>query len=203
MQRIFWILLVVFAIIIGLYPSIYFIIDRKFGLLSTKSDEILASGLWNICFYIHIFFGGIALLLGWTQFMKTFRNRYPQRHRKIGKIYILSVLLSSSAGIYIGFFATGGIISSLGFISLGVVWFSVTWMAFSTIKKKKIIEHQKLMIYSYAMCFAAVTLRLWLPLLVVASGNFVTGYIMVAWLCWIPNLIFAKFFIQRTLVTHS
>ena len=201
-KNVFWILVVVLAILIGLYPVIYFIIDRKFGLLSSKSDEVLTAILWNITFYTHIVFGGIALLIGWTQFREKLRNRNLSLHRKIGKVYIVSVVLSSLAGIYIGFFATGGIVSSLGFISLGFIWLYVTVMAFLTIKKRKVEEHKKFMIYSYSLCFAAVTLRIWLPLLSLVFRDFNAAYITSAWLCWIPNLIFATRVIQKNNPHH-
>ena len=196
-KKVLWILIVVLAITIGLYPSIYFFIDRKFGLLNSKSDELLANIFWNMSFYTHIIFGGIALLIGWTQFSARIRSNHLNIHKQIGKIYLIAVILSSIAGIYIGFFATGGLISSLGFISLGIIWFYTTLKAYLYIKHKQIVQHQRMMIYSYAACFAAVTLRLWLPLLTMLYGDFVKAYVIVAWLCWIPNMIVASIIAKK------
>ena len=47
------------------------------------------------------------------------------------------------------------------------------------------------MIYSYALSFSAVTLRIWLPLLISQFNDFIIAYQIVAWLSWIPNLIVA------------
>jgi uncharacterized membrane protein len=184
-----WILFATFALLIGLYPMIYFLIDRKFGLLNSKSVELLSNTFWNIGFYTHIVFGGIALLIGWTQFSSKMRNRRMASHRKLGKVYVVAVLLSALAGIYIGFFATGGWISSAGFICLGIVWFYTTLKAYLHIKEGEVEKHQKMMIYSYAACFAAVTLRIWLPILTIIYGDFSKAYLVVAWLCWVPNLV--------------
>jgi len=52
------------------------------------------------------------------------------------------------------------------------------------------------MTYSYACTFAAVTLRVWYPLLKMMMGNAESSYIAVAWLCWVPNLLIA-YFINR------
>jgi len=186
-----------FAICIGLYPITYFLIDRTFGLLQFKSAEILSAPLWNIGFYGHIIPAGIALLVGWTQFNKKWRKKNIERHRTLGKMYILSVLLSGVCSLYISLFATGGIVSSLGFASLGIVWLGSTVLAFQAIKKGNINLHEKYMIYSYAACFAAVTLRIWLPLLTPVFGGFVEAYRVVAWLCWIPNLAVAHIIILR------
>jgi uncharacterized membrane protein len=201
-KKTLWILFVALAIIIGLYPSIYFLIDRKFGLLSSKTTELLTNPFWNIGFYTHIILGGISLLVGWTQFSSKIRIRNLTLHKKIGKIYIISVILSSIAGIYIGFFATGGLLCALGFICLGIIWFYTTLKAYLYIKKKQIEQHQKMMIYSYAACFAAVTLRIWLPILTLIYDDSLKAYVIVAWLCWIPNLIFARL-ITRRLVTQK
>ena len=150
-KRISYYLLAICCISIGLYPSIYFIIDRKFGLLASKSATLLADNLWNTMFYIHIVFGGIALLIGWLQFNKKLRLKNMQLHRIIGKVYIFSVLLSALSGFYIGYFATGGIIAKSGFMTMAAAWFLTTFFGFTEIKKRNIIKHQKLMIYSLSL----------------------------------------------------
>lgn len=190
-------LFAIFAIAIGLYPIIYFMPEMPSGLLNSKPPALLADTLWNIGFYTHISLGGLALLVGWIQFSKKMRTRYINAHRRIGMIYIISVVLSGTAAIYIGFFATGGLIASIGFISLGIVWLTFTLMAFFRIREKKVYEHQRMMIYSYAACFAAVTLRIWLPLLIMTFQDFIIAYRIVAWLCWVPNLMVAYYFVER------
>ena len=199
-KKISWILFVTLAIVIGLYPGIYFLIPREFGLLSSKKPELLNSIFWNIGFYTHIISGGLALLVGWIQFSSKMRTRNILLHKQVGKFYLIAVFLSSIAGIYIGFYATGGIISPLGFISLGIIWFYTTLMAYLHIRNKRIEQHQKMMIYSYAACFAAVTLRIWLPILIMIFGDFNKAYVIVAWLCWVPNLLLAKLITSRIIM---
>jgi uncharacterized membrane protein len=196
-KRISYYFLAICCIAIGLYPIIYFIApDRKFGLLASKSAELLADNLWNTMFYTHIILGGIALLIGWLQFNKKLRLKNLDLHRKIGKIYVASVLISAIAGFYIGLHATGGLSPKLGFTAMALFWFFSTLFAFTTIKKGNIIQHQKLMIYSYAACFSAVTLRIWLPILTINLGGFIPAYRIVAWLSWVPNVIVAYFIIR-------
>jgi len=187
----------VFAILVGLYPLIYFFIDRKFGLLQSKSNALLLDLYWNTGFYTHIMLGGIGLLIGWTQFVDNWRNKFPKWHRNIGKVYIAACLLSALAGIYIAFYATGGIIASSGFIALGVIWFYTTLKAYRHVKNGQFVKHQQMMIYSYAACCAAITLRIYLPLLIAYFHNFNTAYIIVAWLCWIPNMLIAYLLTRR------
>jgi len=196
-KKALWILFIVLAVSIGLYPSIYFFMDRQFGLLNTKPGELLENIAWNIAFYTHIISGGIALLSGWSQFSTRLRNKNMALHRQLGKVYVIAVLISAPTGFYIACFATGGLIPSLGFISLASVWFYTTLNAWLLIRKKKIDPHKKMMTYSYAACFAAVTLRIWLPLLIMLFQDFTFAYSIVAWLCWIPNLIVAYLITEK------
>ncbi len=192
-----WIVFATLAIFIGLYPAMYLIMPQDAGLLASKSTEILNNLVWKIGFYGHISFGGLALLTGWSQFSKKIRTKKLQLHRNLGKVYVFSVFVSGICAVYIGFFATGGFITALGFILLGLIWLFTTGKAYSAIKRKDLTLHQGMMIYSYAACFAAVTLRIWLPLLTMAFGEFLIAYKIVAWLCWVPNLIFAYLWVRR------
>lgn len=182
---------------VGLYPIIYFIIDRHFGLLSSKSQDLLNDVTWNYAFYGHIVLGGFALLIGWTQFSPYIRRKHINLHRTIGKLYLFAVIISGLCGIYIAQFATGGITNIIGFTLSALVWFGTSVLAFKAIKDRKVQLHKEFMIYSYAVCFSAVTLRIWLPLLIYLTGEFISAYLIVGWLSWVPNLVFAYFIILR------
>ncbi|MDF1694646.1 MAG: DUF2306 domain-containing protein [Saprospiraceae bacterium] len=196
MKKAPWVIMAILSIGIGLYPIIYFVMDRKFGLLNTKSESLLSDAFWNTGFYGHIVLGGLALLIGWLQFSESIRKNNMQLHKNIGKLYVFCVLISGVCGVYIGFYATGGIFTALGFILLGLFWLATTIMAYLAAKNRKIERHRVLMIYSYAACFAAVTLRIWLPLLTGYFGDFETAYSIVAWLCWVPNIVVAYFIVK-------
>jgi len=196
-----WIPFAFFAIAIGLYPLVYYLFDmHNKGLFSTKPAELINNPVWHTVFYIHITFGGIAMLTGWTQFSNKLRGRYLSAHRLVGKIYVVSVLFSSCAGLYIAFFASGGIISSTGFEALALLWLITDITAYTSIRRLDIVSHRQWMIRNYALTFAAVTLRIYLPLLqiFVFPGQFIPSYHLVAWLCWVPNLIVAEIIINKT-----
>ncbi|PRX53752.1 DUF2306 domain-containing protein [Flagellimonas meridianipacifica] len=196
-NKVAWFVFAFLAIGVGLYPLLYLVSDGKMGLLLSKSDALLANTLWNIGFYGHITFGGIALLTGWSQFSQKLRKKRLHLHRNLGKVYVVSALISGICGVYIGFYATGGVVTSVGFIALGVIWLFTTTKAYLAIGNKDLSLHQGMMIYSYAACFAAVTLRIWLPLLTATLGSFIIAYKIVAWLCWVPNMIFAYYWIRK------
>lgn len=196
-RKILWVIFVVFAMLIGLYPLAYFVFDMSGGLLGTKSLAILHDTIWRPLFFTHISLGGIALLTGWSQFSSRIRARNMQLHRRLGMVYLVCVLLSGLAGLYIAFYASGGIIAQIGFTGLAIGWLFTTGMAYAAVLKRDIRSHENWMIRSYALCFAAVTLRLWLPLFQFGLGmDFFAGYRIIAWLCWVPNLLVAEAIIR-------
>ena len=53
------------------------------------------------------------------------------------------------------------------------------------------------MIRSHALTLAAVTLRIYLPLELALGMSFHDAYRVVSWLCWVPNLVAAEWFIFK------
>ena len=194
-----WLLFAFFAIAIGLYPISYYIIDmRSGGLLHSKPKELLATSFYIPVFYAHITFGGIALLTGWSQFSRRLRDRSISLHRVLGKIYVGAVILSSTAGLFIAFFASGGLASALGFGSLALLWLFSILKAYTSILKKDIKQHENWVIRNYALAFAAVTLRIYLPFSqAVLHADFLTSYRIISWLCWVPNILIAEMIVNR------
>jgi hypothetical protein len=193
-----WAPFALFAVAVGLYPLVYYFTDMTHGgLLQSKPRELLGNGWYLPLFYLHITGGGLALLIGWTQFSPRLRARYIAVHRRIGKAYVIAVGVSSSAGLCIAFFATGGLASATGFGTLAITWLFTDIMAYSSIRKLDIRRHEEWMIRNYALCFAAVTLRLYLPLSQVLHLPFITAYQVISWLCWVPNLLIAQWIIRK------
>ncbi len=199
LKHLLWAVFGLFALGVGFYPLTYYLVDMHGkGLFSTKPAELLANTVWYTAFYMHITFGGIALLTGWTQFSRNIRDRYLNFHRTLGKIYVFAVMLSSMAGFYIALFASGGITSTLGFGLLASSWFFTVTMAYSNILKKRFKQHENWMIRNYALTFAAVTLRLYLPFSqAVMHIDFITAYRVISWLCWVPNLLVAQIIVNK------
>src|SRR5579872_7234564 len=100
-----WIPFAFLAIAVGFYPAIYFLVDmHDKGLLSGKPASLVADPIWHTAFYLHISFGGVAMLSGWSQLSSRLRNRYLEFHRWLGRVYLIAVGVSSLAGLYIAFY---------------------------------------------------------------------------------------------------
>lgn len=192
------ILLALFGIAIGLYPVAYLTVPAAIPFWSSKGG-LTSETWWLTAFYAHILGGGVALLVGWTQFLPRLRAHRIALHRLLGKIYVAAILLfGATGGFAAALVANGGFPSALGFGSLAVLWFFCTFQAYRSILKKDIEQHKAWMIRSYALTFAAVTLRLWLPLFTAGFRlPFEQAYVAVAWFCWVPNLIVGEYLVWR------
>jgi len=142
--------------------------------------------------------GIIALSLGPWGFWTTLRDRYRGVHRWMGRIYLLAVLVGSIAGLYLATSAFGGLPARVGFGMLGALWLMTGTMAYVRIRQGNVQIHRQWMIRNYALTFAAVMLRVWLPLFVASGYEFPEAYTTVAWLCWVPNLLAAELIVSNS-----
>jgi len=149
---------------------------------------------------MHIIGAMLAILIGPFQFLPGIRKgRWLKVHRWLGRTYLLSVLFGGLGGLYMATLSYGGIISHLGFGTLACLWLYSGYRAYWHIRNKEIEQHRRWMIRNYALTFAGVMLRLYVPLSGAAELDFLTAYVAIAWMCWVPNLLVAEWIIRRTL----
>ncbi|MEK3910922.1 DUF2306 domain-containing protein [Paenibacillus sp. FSL H7-0331] len=194
-------LVIVLALAISAYAVIQYGVfgPHKAGLISIKLRDVnFHLEPWIYVLYTHIATAVLALVIGPFQlYLKPRGTKRLGRHRWLGYVYVGSVTISGLVNLYLSLYATGGWISGLGFLLLDIAWVGATWISVFKIMGNNSQAHKTWMLRSYALTFAAVTLRLWLPvLLIVYQGSFVQAYQVVAWLCWIPNLLFIEAWIR-------
>lgn len=142
---------------------------------------------------VHVFAAAVALLFGPLQFSTRLRHAQAPLHRWAGRAYLgLGVLVGGLSGLYLSQFAFGGAAAKLGFALLAVGWLYTGWRAFVSIRKRAIGEHRRWMVRNFALAFAAVMLRLYIPVSVAVGVDFAVAYPVIAWLCWVPNLVVAE-----------
>ncbi len=156
---------------------------------------------WYIMLFMHITTSIVALVIGPFTLSTKFRGKNINRHRIVGRIYMVGILLCGVSGLYLSFYAMGGLVAKLGLDLLSVFWLTSAYPALNRVKNKKIQDHRNWVIRNYSLTFAAVTLRIWLPLFVLLFGlqQFEVSYTVIAWLAWVPNLIIAELFIRQRL----
>ena len=182
----------------------YFIIGVDHaGLVQMKLMSLSKlSTFWYVMLFTHIAGSIVALAIGPFTLSATFREKNIIRHKRLGKLYMLGILFGGISGLYLAFHATGGLVGKLGFGFLSVFWLVSAYQALARIKANRVNDHQQWMIRNYSLTFAAVTLRIWLPLFMLLLGleRFELSYAIIAWLAWVPNIVIAEFYIQRKLI---
>ncbi len=188
-QVMFWFLSIVVALVS--YRFVVLGLDQAFA---GATHQLLTS---KEAFYLHIITAPIALFIAPFQFSTRFRAQSIRRHRLMGRIYCGAVFLAGITGVMIGFNANGGLIAQSGFVLLAVIWLLATFRALQVVMRGQIALHQAWMIRSIALTFAGVTLRVLLPVQLMAGITIDVAYPVVAWLCWVPNLVVAEYIIRR------
>jgi uncharacterized membrane protein len=149
--------------------------------------------------YAHVFASAVALVLGPFQFSARLRATRPALHRWSGRLYLgIGVLVGGLAGLYMARYAFGGLAARLGFGCLALAWLYTGFRACQAIRAGNVVSHRRWVVRNFALTFAAVTLRLWLPASVVSGVPFELAYPVVAWLCWVPNFLAAELLFNRT-----
>lgn len=145
---------------------------------------------------VHAGFAVVALVIGPFQFLKGLRARRPRLHRWMGRTYVIACLIAGAAGLLLAVGATTGPVSTAGFGLLAVLWIFTTTGAWTSAMDRRFDEHRRWMIRSFALTFAAVTLRLYLPFAFFSPFGYDDTYRAISFLCWVPNLAFAEVFVR-------
>ena len=115
----------------------------------------------------HIAGGSVALFAGAFQINGALRARFLQIHRWLGRVYVVAVLVGGVGGLAMATRSQGGLVTHVGFGLLA------------------------------ALTFAAVMLRIYLPIALVAGIPFIDAYQAIAWACWVPNLLVVEWWLLR------
>ncbi len=168
-------------------------------LLAPEARPPFVRGLlsdWPVAAFAHFLGGAIALIAGTFQLNSRLRNRFIGAHRWLGRLYILAVAMGGVAALILAPHSMGGLISHLGFGLLAVCWVGSTLNAYRLIRRGDLVGHRSWMVRSYALTLAAVTLRLYIPLSQLAGFPMAIAYPAISWLCWVPNLLIAEWFVR-------
>ncbi len=148
--------------------------------------------------YGHVFAAALALALGPWQFSTRLRSARPKVHRWIGRTYLgVGVLVGGVFGLLLSRHAHGGPVAQFGFAMLAIVWLYTGLRGWLAIRAGQVAAHRQWMVRNQALTLAAVSLRLYVGVVVAAQWPFDPAYTAIAWLCWVPNLLLAEWWLRR------
>jgi len=171
--------------------------------LAVQGGEVAANyvdrPLWvRGFFFVHVACGGVALLLSALQLSRRLRARAPQVHRGVGRIVVVAIAAAGVAGLVLAPWSLAGAVGTAGFGTLAALWLTFAALGFRAIRRGDVATHRRWMLRTFAMTYAAVTLRLWLIALIPLLGDdFLRAYVIVPFLCWVPNLAAVELLLWR------
>lgn len=183
-----WGLMTFFSVGVGLY-GIAYLLRGVAGLPPSVIDN---TTFWKPLLIVHAASAGVALLIGAFQFLRSIRVQRPNVHRWIGRAYVTACIIGGLSGGVVALTSAAGTLAQVGFLALAVLWLLMTWAGWQAALRRDFIKHERWMIRSFALTLAAVTLRLYLIPVGVFAWDFVSSYALIAWLCWVPNIVIAE-----------
>lgn len=192
--RVGWGLLLFLAVLMALFGLRYFV----YGSVAYFPRQRAVYEARTFGLLVHIGAMMLAVAAGPFQFLRSLRERHFVLHRVLGRVYITAAVVGALGGLYLAQFSASGAVSGVAFTLLGIGVLITTTYALVRIRTGNVQSHREWMTRSYALIFAAVTLRLYAPFLEAAFGEQV-GYAVVAWVCWVPNLVVAEWFVRTRL----
>lgn len=193
-----WLVLAYFTVLMARITLGYWPVRNDAAFLQIKQQYIDIIH-WRIAFWVHVFTSMIPLLAGFTQFAPWVLKKSPGVHRAMGRAYVITVcFVTGPASLIMAFYANGGITSRIAFAILALLWLVTTAMGWRSVLRRKWQIHREWMIRSYALTLSAITLRAWKYAIVFAfEPRPMDVYRIVAWLGFVPNLLFAEWLIRR------
>jgi uncharacterized membrane protein len=192
-KRTGWWLMTGLAVAIALYAVVLLFVP-------TARPPFMNGHAMPLAVLAHFGCSAVALAFGPFQFRADLRARRLQLHRWMGRTYVVAVLAGGSAGLALATVAQGGLVAQTGFATLALAWLGTTTLAYLTIRRGDDVQHRAWMTRSFALTYAAVTLRIYLPLSIASGVPFDDAYRVIAWMCWVPNLLVAERLFVPTVV---
>lgn len=187
-----FVVIVIWAIIQGLFSSHYLFFDPDHYAFVQQRLVYVANASSIL---LHIGLGVVALMIGPVQFFQGLRKRHPKLHRVCGYVYFVAVLLGGVSALIFAPEAFGGVSNTAAFSFLALLWIGSTIAAVISARRGQFPAHRQWMMRSYALTFAAATLRLQLGLLIALGLSFEQAYLIVPWSSWIINLIIVEWWL--------
>jgi hypothetical protein len=189
------------ALVLAANTLTYLNFDFQYGFLKLKQKAI-ATGWYLPFYYSHVLVGGLILVVGFLQLQPFSHQRFRRLHRALGYFYVMGILFfAAPGGLIMSLFIDRGPWVLTSFVLQSLFWFYCTAMAFDRIRKRKITAHQQWMWRSYALTFAAVTLRVYIFFFSWSYNLSQPGaYATFAWLSWVPNILIVEWCIRNGII---
>jgi len=185
-------LLLLFSLEIGIVSLLKYFTDSM-----EAPPPVLGNAFARPFLLVHVVAGVVALVLVPLQLVPAIRARWPSIHRANGRIYAIACAIAAPAGFMLALGTFAGPVAAVGFAIPALLWPVFTAIGIRAAITGDFDQHRRWMLRSFAICANAITLRILLPLAMIAGYEFTPAYRVIAWLGWIINLVAVELMLRR------
>lgn len=152
----------------------------------------------------HIAMGSVALLIGPFQLWMGFTGKMKSIHRRLGKIYLISIGISSLCSFYLAATTQVTWVLGAGLAGLGLAWVVTGSLAYIAVRRRLYQQHLEWMIRSYVVTLGFVFFRIFVGI----TGAFDVGTLFerlsaASWFCWAVPLLITEAVLQWRKMNES
>ena len=177
--------------IIALLVAYVFVVN-EFLYLKDHQENIIRYKSMSFLLIPHIVLGLIALVVGPFQFSETLRKANLKLHRRLGKIYIISILLAAPFAVLLNiYYPIAGTKETLAFqnITQALVWAFTAGMAWLAASKRQITIHKMWAARSYGITLVFVFSRIYNPMELFIKNPDTDDFVHFLWFLVVLALI--------------
>ncbi len=157
-------------------------------------------GSYRWAFYVHIASGPVSLILGMLLISERFRIWSPRRHRILGRLQTINVLLLVvPSGQWMAIWSDAGPAGISGFSALAVATGVCCVQGWRMAVRRRFAAHRRWMWRCSLLLCSAVTLRMIGGIVEIAGLNPAWTYPVAAWISWLVPLGVLEWSLMRTL----
>ena len=143
---------------------------------------------------LHRLLGASYMIIGLLQFTPQFRKKHYQRHRILGRIFIVMSLLVGIGGMVMSvFYPFAGPWEAVPTLLFGAYFLISTYFAYHYARRRKIKQHQHWMVRSFSLAIAISTIRIiFLASHQLTNWDQHTLFIVSIWASWMLHVVFTE-----------
>lgn len=147
---------------------------------------------------LHVVFGSIALLTVCFQIWPAMRARSLPAHRWVGRIYVFGgVLPGGLTALVVGALSGRGPLTVIPNLIGGLLWLTVTALAYLAVRQRRIREHRRWMVRSFALTVSIILDRaILVPLLQITEP--ITANAIASWVSFLGCVSAAEWWLRRS-----
>jgi hypothetical protein len=171
---------------------LYLTFDPDYGILPEKR-QAEQDICWLISLYVHVGAGVPVLLIPVVSFLGKMFGVGLRVHRLIGLWYCrIGMFLVLPTGVYLAFYAKGGIGTQIGFLVQAILFGIFTWLGWQAANQGDFVKHRIWMTRGFAIMAAVLTFRVYHLVFFYLKVPYQDNYALSQWLSLVGNYFLAE-----------